>query len=260
MLNKIGLSLRFCIEKLQAYLWGSRLVEKQLVKALARTYQSRLKIDWHYTTEKPHFFEQRIGLFNLAFSSNVSHAYNFFRGFYSAEAIKQGDVVLDIGCGEGFYTKRFFSERCREIDAIDVEPSAIAYAKRYNSSPKVTYMLKDAVIDDFPRKYNVVIWDGAIGHFSPDVLNQVLVKISGALTETGIFVGSESLGVEGHDHLQFFSSSEDLFSVFKPYFKHVQIKEQTYPITGGVRREGYWRCSNNRSALDQLNWKNFQNV
>jgi hypothetical protein len=43
-------------------------------------------------------------------------------------------------------------------------------------------------------------------------------KIKKHLKPDGIFAGSESLGVEGHDHPQYFINPESLSYLFKPYF------------------------------------------
>ena len=123
--------------------------------------------------------------------------------------------MLDIGCGDGFFTKRFFSLKCSRVDGVDIEPSAIQFAMKDNCAENIKYHLLDAVAKDFPeREYNVIVWDGAIGHFSPDTLETMLQKIRAALSQDGIFCGSESLGVEGADHLTRFDSLDDFGKLF----------------------------------------------
>lgn len=52
-----------------------------------------------------------------------------------------------------------------------------------------------------------------------------LLYLMKTLTTGGIFLGSESLGVDGSDHLQFFHSLDDMTALFTPYFKTVALRE-----------------------------------
>ena len=118
----------------------------------------------------------------------------------------------------------------------------------------------DATVMPFPRKeYDVIIWDGAIGHFAPEAMQKMLQKISRALKHDGVFVGSESLGQEGHDHLQYFETVEDLATLLRSEFAHVEIKALRYTINDGtlLRHEAYWRCSNSVERLDAARWQIF---
>jgi 2-polyprenyl-3-methyl-5-hydroxy-6-metoxy-1,4-benzoquinol methylase len=54
------------------------------------------------------------------------------RGFYSRQAIKKGDRVLDIGGGNGFFTCFFLSDICSKIDAIDINHKAIKNSRKYH--------------------------------------------------------------------------------------------------------------------------------
>jgi SAM-dependent methyltransferase len=167
---------------------------------------------------------------------------------------------LDIGCGDGYFDRRFFGPRCAAVDAIDIETSAIDHARSHNAHPNVEYSVRDAVELPFPRdSYDVVVWDGALGHFPPETTQRMLAKIRKALRPGGVFVGSESLGAEGHDHLQFFATVDDLGSLFREHFAHVQVRSQRYRLRNGVmREEAYWRCSGDSDRLDQAVWRSYQ--
>ena len=187
------------------------------------------------------------------------HPYQLVRAFYTAEALQPDDVVLDIGCGDGFFTKHFLSAQCTQVDAIDIDPAAIREARRSNTKPNIAYYLRDAVKEPFPRKtYDVIVWNGAIGHFTSADARIVLEKIASALSPNGIFVGSESLGREGRDHLQFFETTNELAELFRPHFAALSTKSLRYPVynTTFVRNEAYWRCSNSGERLTKLNWAN----
>ena len=229
---------------LESAIGGGRLRERLLLNALRQHYASRFRREWLWTDEPPHLFDHRIGAFDLAFGSAKSGPYPWFRAFFAAEVIREGDALLDIGSGDGFFTARFLEPRCRTVDGIDVDPAAIESARRANAVPNVTYHLSDAVTAPFPREqYDVIVWDGAIGHFAPETTAELLAKIAAAFAPDGIFCGSESLGAEGIDHLQYFSSLDDLHELLSPHFRQLWLREVGYPTGGHFRREASWRAS-----------------
>lgn len=210
---------------------GGRRREQLLLKLLKQHYDSMFKRQWQLGGEEPHFFSHHQGLFGFTYGEKATGPYAYYRGFFNSEVIGKNDRLFDIGCGDGFFTKRFFSEPCSHIDAIDIEPSAIEEAQTRNASANITYRLLDAVNEAFPaEQYDVIVWDAALGHFAPDTTHRMLGKIAAGLAPEGIFVGSESLGVEGADHLQFFHSLSELQALFKPYFKHVELRAVEYKV------------------------------
>lgn len=246
----------------ESALWGGSRRESALVKLLNRYYFSLYRRQWELNEEEPHFFSQRIGFFKFAFGEGDLGPYAFYRGFFGSEVIRPNDQLLDIGCGDGFFTKRFLSARCAKVDAVDIEPSAIESAQLLNSAPNIAYHLLDAVNEPFPsEKYDVIVWDGALGHFAKETTDRVLTKIQAALKTDGVFVGSESLGFEGSDHLQFFHSLDDLHALFKPFFRFIELRSVDYRTGQGkssfVRQEGFWRCANEEKRLLECSWKSY---
>lgn len=242
--------------------FGGRITEAVLLKLLSIHYRSLFRRDWAWSPEQPHFFSHRIGFFDFIYGNAESSVFPYYRGFFVSELIKDNDRLLDIGCGDGFFTKRFYSRRCSHIDAIDIEPTAIAAATCWNASPKIQYPLRDALNTPFPSdSYNVVVWDGAMGHFAPDTTHAMLAKIFRVLAEDGIFAGSESLGFEGHDHLQFFETIQDLDALFSSHFEYpaYRVIEYDTPFSPGMlRQEAYWRCSAIPLRMNELGWTIFQ--
>jgi SAM-dependent methyltransferase len=223
--------------------FGGERRRSVLMRALVAHDKSLLRRQWQLADEMPHYYDHRLG--SLLFSAGAAPGFGMFRGFLAAQVMRPGDAVLDIGCGDGFFANRLFAPRVTHVDSIDVEPSAIAHAKQHLSAANVSHHLLDAVATPFPRpKYDVIVWDGALGHFPPDVTRRMLAKIREALNDGGVFVGSESLGEEGHDHLQFFDDLEALRGVLADEFGTVQLSQMDYVIPGGLlRHEGYWRCA-----------------
>ncbi len=127
----------------------------------------------------------------------------------------------------------------------------------YNKSPRADYYLVDAT-DQFPStNYDVIVLDGALGHFSKDAAETLLRRIGSALSVGGMFVGSESLGQEGSDHLQFCVSPDHLRAILQHHFHYVQLRCYQYRVgLDGffLRTEAYWRCSNDLVRLAEPLW------
>jgi SAM-dependent methyltransferase len=240
-------------------IFGTEIREKFAKGLLSHYYRSSFRRQWAWQLYgEPHFSIHSGALFSLLDGQMGQGIYSLTRAFLSAEIIREGDHVLDIGCGDGGLTKRFYAPRAAHVDAVDIEESAIKYAAKHNLAPNISYHRLDAVIEPFPRSsYDVIIFDGAIGHFTREGSAAVLKKILSALVPSGVFCGSESIGPEGHDHMQMFQTCDDLRSLLQEQFKYVRIKQQKYPVQlmSNDRAEAYWRCSNADGRLDEIDWK-----
>jgi len=229
-------------------------------------YASRVRRQWLWqsTGEAPHFSDHRAGGFNFVFEKNVGAAiFCYLRGFFTFEMIDVGDRVLDIGCGDGFLTKRFYSMRASHVDAVDIEKTAISVALKENPASNICYRVLDAVSEDFPGKaYDVVVLDGAIGHFQQETIDMLLKKIVASLGPEGVFCGSESLGHEGNDHLTFFESMDSVGDLLNNHFKYVYLRTMKYQVglfgNNIQRTEVYWRCSNSMRRIGPSGWVEYR--
>jgi SAM-dependent methyltransferase len=239
---------------LQLVIGGGRLRERMLLGLLGVHYESRFVRDW-WTGTPPHFFNHRIGAFSVAYRRPSKAALAWARAFAVADIVEAGDRALDVGCGDGFFTSRITAPLCSHVDAIDIDPSAIGHARKFNSAANVTYHLADATTEPFPSPpYDIVVWDGALGHFGPETVRTMLERIAAALKPTGLFCGSESLGEEGHDHLQYFPDADAVVELIGGVFPHVAFRELVYPIRGGERREILWRAAQSSGTLHR-SWR-----
>ena len=243
-------------------MFGGKMSEQVLIKLLSWHFKSKFRREWLWCLEAPHFFSHRIGFFDFAFGEASGGPYPYYRGFFVSELLQNQDKLLDIGCGDGFFTKRFYSKRCALVDAIDIEVDAIDAARNMNHALNINYYLLDAVQQPFPSSaYDVVVWDGALGHFAPDTTHTMLEKIVGVLSKDGVFAGSESLGREGHDHLQFFESIEHLDALFAKHFAYRAYRAIEYDTAfnvGLLRREAFWRCSSSPLRIAEAGWTTIQ--
>ena len=234
--------------------------ERLLVAQLHRHISARIYLDWVAGDHPPHHSYNNYGAFALAFDPKTIGPYGYYRGFFSSLVVRDGDKVLDISCGDGFFSKRFFGVKASHVDAIDIERDAIDMALRYNADPKVSFFVRDAVEDPFPSNdYDVVIWDGGIAHFAPGTTEGMFKKIKAAMRPGGVFAGSETLGFDGsEDHLQRWDTLEEVRAMLAPNFRYVELYETEYFYNRdrtGRRGEFYWRCSDDAAALNVAAWQ-----
>ncbi|MBU1626637.1 class I SAM-dependent methyltransferase, partial [bacterium] len=190
--------------------------------------------------EAPHWFDHRIDLFTWSGHLNPHWVE---RGVYSYEVMKSGCTVLDLGCGDGFYPYYFYSIVASRIDAIDIEPSAITHARKFHNHSKIHYYQQDIVSDSFPAdNYDIVTWDGAIGHFSKDEIQVIMSKIRDVLGQSGTLTGYEVIETKENkswDHKIALTSVGNLKRLLNQYFPYVGIFETFSP----GRHNVYFRCS-----------------
>jgi len=86
------------------------------------------------------------------------------------------DVVLDIGCGNGFLTHDI-AERARSVTAIDLNNDNIEFAKRNFSKENIEYICGDVTKFDFKGKYDVITLSNLLEHIENRY--DFLVKIRG---------------------------------------------------------------------------------
>jgi SAM-dependent methyltransferase len=195
---------------------------------------------------EPHFEDHADTLWRAYRGDLDQGIYRLGPAFNAARVIKEGDIVLDIGCGDGGLTKRFFAPRASLVVALDIEPSAIAEAKRRNQSSKIQYILGDAADGPFPTgPFNVIILDGTLGHITKADSEILLGRIKSSLAPGGYFCGSENVGRQDHDHLQIFETDNDIRDALTPFFSSIDISTSVYRISKHhIRSEATWICRN----------------
>src|SRR5579864_4789004 len=90
-------------------IWGGPRRETLLVQLLGGYYESVFRREWTLGGKPPHFENHHVDVFRLGWGETTLSPEYLFRGFFDAEIIRPGDRVLDIGCGDGFFTKRFLA-------------------------------------------------------------------------------------------------------------------------------------------------------
>ncbi len=156
------------------------------------------------------------------------------RGVFSRMVLKPNGKILEICCGDGFNARHFYSSKVATIIAIDFDRDAIPHAKRYNSTPNITYLQQD-IRDGLPSgPFDNIVWDAAIEHFTEAEIDKLLRSIVERLGPDGILSGytltEAADGRKSNDlHEYEFKDKEDLRRFFTPHFKFVKVWETIYP-------------------------------
>ena len=181
--------------------------------------------DWRLQRDShPMFFKHQINLSRWPFEPG---RWSFAaRGVYARETMFKGCAVLDLCCGDGSYSRLFFSDIAGRIDAVDHDQNALTYARRHNAGPAIAYHDIDIVNQPLPPvKYDVVVWNAAICYFETAEIRSILQKIvqagAPAMTLTGMLPRASGYV----DHKTEFADTEAVKRLLAEYWQQVTVKE-----------------------------------
>lgn len=98
-----------------------------------------------------------------------------YHAFFT-DNINTGDVVLDIGCGNGFLTNDI-AAKAGSVTAIDLNKDNIEVAQRDFSRDNIRYICGDATQLDFGEKFDAVILSNILEHIEDR--HAFLLKVKG---------------------------------------------------------------------------------
>jgi SAM-dependent methyltransferase len=138
----------------------------------------------------------------------------------------RGCAVLDLCCGDGTYSRLFFSDIAAKIDAVDNDPVALGYARRYNTAPAISYHQIDIVSQPLPvTRYDIVVWNAAICYFDRPQIGTILGKIVRAGRPGMRLCGMLPRGTGYVDHKTEFADARSVEALLKEYFDAVTVRE-----------------------------------
>jgi len=145
------------------------------------------------------------------------------RGALARLYLPKGGKVLDVCCGDGYFSDLFWSISAERVDAVDRDPRALAQAARSHGHRNIAFHKRDIVRDPLPdSQYDLVCFFEAIEHLSAEDGQVVLRKLRSALADGGHIVGSttqvahDARGMGNPEHDNEFESAEDLAAFLGP--------------------------------------------
>jgi len=147
------------------------------------------------------------------------------RGVLNTLAMRPGADVLELCCGDGFNTHRFYAGRAARVLAVDHNAQALRHARRLHSRPNVRYSRCDISRGLPEGQYDNVVWDSAIHHFSEAEVRAILGFAHARLAHGGVLSGYTVIepGAAYAYARTTFARPEDLAELLKHEFPHVAI-------------------------------------
>lgn len=147
--------------------------------------------------------------------------------------LKEGDLILDFGCGAGRDTKYFLDHGYR-VEAMDGSDALCKIASRYTGI-EVKHMYFEELEES--RKYDGIWACSSILHLPYDTLVEVLKKMQKALKPSGIIYTSFKYGdFAGERHGRYFMNfTQASFASLLSQVGGLTVIEEW--ITGDVRHD-----------------------
>jgi SAM-dependent methyltransferase len=149
------------------------------------------------------------------------------RGILGLFAMRPGCRVLELCCGDGFYSYYFYSGKASKIVAMDHDADAIRHARHNQNAPNIEYRCGDIRTQMPQGEFDNVCWDAGIEYFTVAETEAVLADIGRRLAPGGILSGCGIVGrPEGRshpDHKHEFSSPHELASFLRRFFANVLV-------------------------------------
>lgn len=98
--------------------------------------------------------------------------------------LKEGDNVLDVGCGIGTYTSNPLSYLPINITAIDIDPKTIEYANSRNQHSNLNFMVALGESFESNIKYDVIVCSHILEHISDPMM--LLINMNRLLKDSGL--------------------------------------------------------------------------
>lgn len=163
------------------------------------------------------------------------------RAVFNRMLIAPGADLLEIACGDGYYTRNFYAPLARTVVAVDVDPSAIAFARRSNHRTNVRYELCD-VRQGLPAgEFSHIIWDGGMLYLTVGEVGSIIGWIHDRIGPNGIFSGYTYADyVETRPYIRHrVSDRQDVANLLTPHFANVVVLSSKHPD----RRNFYFAAS-----------------
>jgi SAM-dependent methyltransferase len=183
--------------------------------------------------------EGRFDRRRMWFDHNIDVNYNWLekgdstfleRGLFNRLCLSPDADVLEIACGDGFYTRHFYAPYARSVLATDIDPAALEFARRVNRRENVRYEVRDIRLGLPPASVTHVIWDNAMIFLTEEQLAAVVDEIHARVGRTGKFSGYVAYEPDLHQPFvrHRFRDGDDLAGFLKRSFEHAVVFRTEY--------------------------------
>ena len=204
---------------LRAITRASHWAQFQLERALEprrRWFDHHVDVHWGWKRGRFHFTE---------------------RGVFNALVIRDGAQVLDLCCGDGFYTSRYYAWRSRRVVGVDLDVAVLRHARAHNGAANVEYVEGDITATLPAGPFDNVIWDASAQYFSDDEFRTVVSLAAGVMAPGAVMSGwSEGLSPRGPGELE---------RLLESRFAHVALLKLDDPTRAGI----HFFAANDETAL-----------
>tara|TARA_R110000868_G_scaffold100293_2_gene275809 strand:- start:332 stop:1153 length:822 start_codon:yes stop_codon:yes gene_type:complete len=224
-----------------------------MTKFTESAYQAKMNIDW--SPPQPEWFDHRCDQYFQFYNKRSSHWVE--RGVFSGMILHPTSDVLELCSGDGFNAYHFYSNRSNSVHCIDFDKDAHKHSvDNYGSLPNVTFTLGDIRTDIPEKKFDAVIWDTAIEHFTEEEIYSIMKRIKECMNTGAVLSGhtikeNDTGQKQLSHHEREFTSKKDLAQFFEPYFKNVLVFETIHPD-----RHNYYFYASDYSLPFGTDWKN----
>ena len=84
------------------------------------------------------------------------------------ENVNMGDVVLDIGCGNGALTFDL-AKKAKKVIGVDFNERSIQVAKERYSAPNIEYIVSDVAKHNFTQEFDAIVLSNVLEHIEDRV-------------------------------------------------------------------------------------------
>ena len=211
-----------------------RYLNQMIRKFSLQSHRLQRYIEW--IIDNPEYFDHQM---DINYQWHISRfSYPMERGVFSSFALMGADgktkgKTLDLCSGDGFYSYYFYSARSVSTLGMDFDKQAIRWSKKNYKARDLLYQLGDIRFDMPSEKFDNIVWDAAIEHFTESEINSLMLRIKSSLVPSGILSGytiteKDHNSKHLHQHEYEFHNKADLARFLKPHFKNVQIFETHY--------------------------------
>jgi len=228
IIKKVVRNVPYILKPLKPFLVSIFEIEAWITRRWATSAHKRLfRTEWGIP-EKPEFFDHHIDLYYSWQKFRMAHWLE--RGIFSTLAIKRDGTLLELGCGDGFNSRNFYSGLAKSVIACDFNKNAITTARRKNKAPNIDYVLADIRYAMPEGDFDNIVWESAIEHCTEEEIKALMIIIKDRLIKKkGTLSGHTRSDTKALQQCKYeFKDMADLKRFFTPHFKNVIVFETVF--------------------------------